>query len=608
MARGIRGNGAYRDPNIAVIENNLAKLFAPPSGADAYGWAKANAETAQAARLADLYRVATDPNSTQARMDGYGLGAGVWNPRNSFATVNLEDATRRRGDDLVYNASRENNTADNSTRRFGYTTQADAARYGHDRNFAASRLNNVDDNAGRLTVAGIQDATRRRGDDLTYFASRENNTDDNARALTVEGIQDATRRRGNDLTYFASRENTADEVAGRMAVSNADNAAKLALERAQPTILGQGQTAYFPPTEAATRGLPGTLAGLMSAGQGETLFTPGGQTLRGAAKPLSMTEWEAQQAEKLRAGGQLTPEMLLDTIAGKQTPVQAVGPDGAPRFMSPGAAVRTGAAPYDKPTAGAAPKLGLARLPDGSTVTARYDAGTQRLVHAQTGQVLPDTAIMSNLPTPTGSFNDAAPAPTTANKTTANVMRADDTITLGMIDDYEKMIRGNPGVTGMVGYIRGTAQNAVQSAADLAAAFGGNSGVSQAAAATKEGLRSIAPELFDPALPEAEFMRGALAYRLAKTENPGAEVSRHAYDRAYGRIGGGALANQASTLAQIDAIRNLVRRRMEGTQALDNPAAARTDPNFQQPPAAIRGPMVIPTQNGNVTIRRKDAP
>jgi hypothetical protein len=68
----------------------------------------------------------------------------------------------------------------------------------------------------------------------------------------------------------------------------------------------------------------------------------------GAPKPLSETELDAQNKMRLQESGQLTDQMLLDTILGERTPVQAVGADGKPVYMTPGAAVREGAQPAER--------------------------------------------------------------------------------------------------------------------------------------------------------------------------------------------------------------------------------------------------------------------
>ncbi|MDR6671326.1 hypothetical protein [Rhizobium sp. 1399] len=108
--------------------------------------------------------------------------------------------------------------------------------------------------------------------------------------------------------------------------------------------VGQGETRMVPPSIASLFGVPETQVGTVNAGQGDTVVTPDGRTILGQPKPLSETEWRAQQNERLRGNGALTDSMLLDTIVGDKAPVQAIGPDGkTPVYMAPGQAARTGA-------------------------------------------------------------------------------------------------------------------------------------------------------------------------------------------------------------------------------------------------------------------------
>lgn len=67
------------------------------------------------------------------------------------------------------------------------------------------------------------------------------------------------------------------------------------------------------------------------------------QTQAGPRSPLSETEWQAQQNQRLLDTGKLTDQNLVDMGLGKNNPVEAVGPDGKPIYMNPGEAVRTGA-------------------------------------------------------------------------------------------------------------------------------------------------------------------------------------------------------------------------------------------------------------------------
>lgn len=129
-------------------------------------------------------------------------------------------------------------------------------------------------------------------------------------------MNDATTRRGQDVTAYTSRANNA-----------ADNQQRTITSLYGALDPGQVRPA-IPAAIAGTQGLPGIDAAV------------------GAPKPPTESEWQAAQNERLRQGGQLTDDMLLDTIIGKETPVKVIGPDGkTPVYQSPGAAVRTGAQP-----------------------------------------------------------------------------------------------------------------------------------------------------------------------------------------------------------------------------------------------------------------------
>ena len=110
----IRKNSYFNDPGLAQIGANLADLFAPPSGADAAGWAAANAENAKARRLSDFYTKALDPKTTREELDRYGVGAGSFNPSQSYYSVDQGNATQRYGYDRSYQSSTENNVRDNA--------------------------------------------------------------------------------------------------------------------------------------------------------------------------------------------------------------------------------------------------------------------------------------------------------------------------------------------------------------------------------------------------------------------------------------------------------------------------------------------------------------
>ncbi len=301
----IRTNRVFNDPGFAQAASNLASLFAPPSGADAAGWAAANAKNAEAKRLAELWTLAGDPSVEQPIFDRRNIAAGNYAPTQSYYAVDEGNATTR------------------------------------------------------------------RGQDRTFDASRLNNTDDNARALQDRQMQEA---------------------------------GALARQFAEPVLLNKDQTAFLPGQTAAATGLGPRLSGNIGLSQGETVVTPGGQTLMGAPKPLNESEWTAAQNERLRANGMLPDQMLIDIINGKQTPVQARGADGQPVFKSPGAAVREGASPYIAPSS-VKQTNGLAILPNGTRVPA-IQSPDGRWVAAQTGAPLPADVQITDMPKPQGSMRD----------------------------------------------------------------------------------------------------------------------------------------------------------------------------------------------------------
>lgn len=99
----IRSNGYYNNEAFAQAASNIAALFAPPSGADAAGWATADAKRAQMNNLGRLFEAAQDPNFNQMVFDRMGQATGQWTPSTGYYGV-----------DMDYRASRANNAADNA--------------------------------------------------------------------------------------------------------------------------------------------------------------------------------------------------------------------------------------------------------------------------------------------------------------------------------------------------------------------------------------------------------------------------------------------------------------------------------------------------------------
>lgn len=121
----------FNSPQFAQAAANLMTLFEPPSGADAAGWAAANAKKAEASRLAEQFSYLTNPTNQAApdfhqRADAYLLGTGGIAPTQSFYAQDANNATQRYGYDTQAATSRSNNAADNA--RAIRTNAADNAR------------------------------------------------------------------------------------------------------------------------------------------------------------------------------------------------------------------------------------------------------------------------------------------------------------------------------------------------------------------------------------------------------------------------------------------------------------------------------------------------
>lgn len=397
---------------------------------------------------------------------------------------------------------------------------------------------------------------------------------------TPEGFMksDATTRRQQDLTAATTRENNIRDNARAMATTRYG-------------AIGEGQILpELPQSVAGMYGLPAAPAqtGVVKLGQNQTATLPDGTTMTGINRPQTMDEWQAQNAERMRQSGALPDTSITDLIMGKQTPAFTLGPDGkTPVYANMGEAIRkqlpAAAAPSSTPVKR---DTGTAFMPDGRQVPVTRSPDGMQWVD-QSGAPVPPEAKVTNMATPQGSLDQVGA--TTANNSEANKRGAEVTRTLNLLDSYEKLITENPGVNGIVGLVRGTAQNAAQTVNDLTQAFGKDQqGVQEFASELRGGLQKVAPGLFDPKIPEADFYKGALAYALARTENPSGEVSRQAYERAYERIqGGGLLANQQSALAQIGAFRNVLKQELSGIGALRNPGTARTDTTNQTPAGPV---------------------
>lgn len=522
-------NRAYNDPALGAAFSNLAQAFAPPSGSDLAGYAVAGAKKAEAQRIADLYAAAGGPEFDQTKFDRQAVAAGLYNPTQGYYAQDQNNATARYGIDTSASTSRLNNSADNA--RALQTNGADNIRALEER-----RLQE----AAAMERLGITDATARYGIDTTAKTSLTNNTADNARAV---------------LTNDADNERAL--VAAAMGAATAP--------------VSQG--AIRPSFDPAQYGIA----------------APAVPEFAGRTAPLSESEQKAAERQRLAGSGQLSDQMLLDTILGSETPVQAVDASGKPVYMSPGAAVRQGAAPYAKPSG--ATETQNYRTPDGITGTAFFDTAANTWKDTATQAPIPERSITFNSSLQGGAAETGL-GPTVANQTSSNNLEATLNATEADANNLLGLLAKNPGIAGLPGDIRGAAQNAVSVVGEMSQAFGNLAPDAVITAQQAQAaLSQIAPNR-DPAIQQYKTGLANLAYRVAQMNNPSGEVSRQAYERALESLQGGLLANNQSATEAINALKEQIgRTRSTQLDTLRNPG--QPAPAAPAPPRAPIAPGTI---------------
>ena len=155
-----------------------------------------------------------------------------------------------------------------------------------------------------------------------------------SQSMTAVDRNNATTMRGQDVGHRSALD-----------VANINNAGALDRQNAAPILVNENQTAFLPGQTQGATGLPQIMTGNINLAPGEVTHSAGGGMFAGPEKPLTESEWDAAQSERLRMSGMLSDQDIHDTIMGERTPVEALGPDGQPVFMTPGAATRTGATP-----------------------------------------------------------------------------------------------------------------------------------------------------------------------------------------------------------------------------------------------------------------------
>jgi hypothetical protein len=372
----------------------------------------------------------------------------------------------------------------------------------------------------KATMAGVYLPTQ------SYYAQDQNN---------------ATAQRGQDVTASTSITNNQADNARALDQTRVQGQFGLAEQFMSPLDPGQVQP-----------GLPGTVAGAF--GLPELPRTAGNPEI------MSETQQKAAERQRLQQSGVFTEEMLLDSILGEQAPVKSMG-DSGPVFMSPGEAARTNAPAFVDAGSAPKPENGMAQLADGTQVPAIQDVMTGRWKHAQTGQELPADIRVFKTPAPVGTSEQVGVGKPVANnidRQLIDVAVAKDTAT-----KLRDMIASSPASQGAVGWLRGTAQNVVQTGGELGQYFGGQ--IQQVTNAIASGAADASlAGAFDPNIPAIEMMANLLAFQYAKTTT-GERLSNEMLRAAKAALGlEGLTANQASSLARID----MAIKQMESQEAI----------------------------------------
>lgn len=359
----------------------------------------------------------------------------------------------------------------------------------------------------------------------------------------------AVTLRGQDVTAATSRANNA-----------ADN---------QRSMLG---TLYQPLNQGQVRPeLPGSIAGQYGL---PNVTVP--QTA-GAPKPLSETEFNAAIL------GTMAPE-LQQAAAFGSTPVETVQTPEGPKIATRLDAV--GQTPFINKGAEAKPDVVNYRTPDGVVGTAVYDAA-RGLVDTQNGAPLPPGSQTFKSQAQ-GAIGDVLGKVTT-NQVEGQMV--DIAVAKNTAVKLRDLIAASPSSQGAVGWLRGTAQNLVQTGGELGQYFGG--GVNDVQQAIANGLadEDLAGS-FDPNIPAIEMMANLLAFQYAKTTT-GERLSNEMLRQTRAALGlDGLTANQASSLARLNQAISLIEdqerildaARSGGVKAVNAPAP--TAPSPQGMPGA----------------------
>lgn len=332
---------------------------------------------------------------------------------------------------------------------------------------------------------------------------------------------DATARRGQDVTAATSRANNAADNQRAIQTNALDNQRSLTADMFGPLNPGQVR----PP-------LPESVADIFNM--------PALDAESGAPKPLSETELKAVIL------GSLPPDERRAVVLGDAPVENIVTPEGPRTVFRPDA---VGEEPHFNKGAESKPTNGTAVINGVRVAVTQRGDGIWR---TQDGTPIPPQTEVFAMARPTGTAEDVGLTRATDTMIQKRLIAIDQT--KGTAQALRELIGRSPSSQGLVGALRGTAQDVIQTGTELGQFFGG--GVAEVNDAVRDGLldAGVASELFDPNIPAIDMLTNLLSWQYAKTFS-GDRVSNEQLLRAREAIGGtGIFANTANTLTRLDKL------------------------------------------------------
>jgi hypothetical protein len=275
----------------------------------------------------------------------------------------------------------------------------------------------------------------------------------------------------------------------------------------------------------------------------------------GQAGPVAPTESQvlgANLQEQIGGIPGLAEALAADDVAASNV----VTADGV-RMAPTGLAAVQGQEPFINRGAESAPKPII--LVDPNT-------GQQQAGFAVNGQYVlgdgqtpaPPSLVPQNLPQAQGSAEELGLGTTNRNRIDAQGLAA--VSALDTIGQLETLISSNPASQGLVGSLRGTAQNVMETGNELGRFFGGT--MAEVNQAVSSGLidQGVAGEMFDPSIPAIDMLMNVLAWQYAKSF-AGDRVSNEQLRIAREAIGSsGVFNNQSNSLTRLGQLRDMFGR------------------------------------------------